>query len=335
MTTILFIGNFLSKSNGSLPVSEGIANTLTDEKKIIALKASHFQNRLIRFADILISVLFKRYTILHIDVFSGNSFFFARFAAAIGKNRGKKIVLTLHGGALHEYYIGREKLFKKMFDGAYVQSPSTFLKSFFEQKGYAIEYCPNPLAIEKFPFRRNNVRPYSLLWVRAFTPIYNPHVAVEVLEKVLKVYPLATLTMVGPDKGLLNETVALKDRLKLTERVKLVGPVKNDELFTYYQSHAVYLNTTSYESFGVAVVEAACCGVPVVSFSVGEIPFLWKDEENILLANHLDVDAMASQVIRIFKDEALGSRLSIQARKRAEQFSWENIKPHWLKILSR
>jgi len=333
--SILFIGNFLSKSRGSLSVSETIAYNLkyTDEAKV--LTASRYQNRLLRFADILISVLFKRYDVLHIDVFSGNSFLFAQIAAAIGKMRGKKIVLTLHGGALHEHYRGREQSFKKLFEGTYVQSPSTFLKSFFEKEGYEVAYCPNPLEVEKFPFKRNDVAPYSLLWVRAFTPIYNPHVPVEVLKMVLKDYPLATLTMVGPDKGLLKDTLALIERLKLTERVKVVGSVKNDELSTHYQSHAVYLNTTSYESFGVAVAEAACCGIPVVSFSVGEIPFLWKDEENILLTSPLDVERMASQVSRIFKDEALGNRLSIQARKRAEQFSWENIKPHWLKILSR
>jgi glycosyltransferase involved in cell wall biosynthesis len=32
------------------------------------------------------------------------------------------------------------------------------------------------------------------------------------------------------------------------------------------------------------LVEAASCGIPCVSVSVGEIPFIWKDEEQMLFA---------------------------------------------------
>jgi len=332
---VLFIGNFLSRSSGSQSISELIADKLHEEGKIMVLKASHAKNRFLRLGHILSFSLFGSYSILHIDVFSGNSFLFATMAAFIGKLRRKKVILTLHGGALHEHYIGRAKSFKNLFQGSYVQTPSMFLKVFFEGHGFLTHYCANPIGLNKFPFQRDNVKIFSLLWVRAFTRIYNPSIPVEVLEKILKKYPLATLTMIGPDKGMMQETKQLITQLNLTNKINVLGPVNNDKLYEYYQSHAVYLNTTSYESFGVAVVEAASCGIPVVSFSVGEIPFLWKDNENILLAPHLDVDAMAHQVKRIFKHELLRNKLALNARKRAEDFSWENIKLHWLQLLSK
>lgn len=332
---VLFIGNFLSASCGSYSVSESIADRLCEEENIRVLKAANSSNRLIRLFHIFCFSVFKKYSLLHIDVFSGNSFLFARMAGSIGKIRRKKVVLTLRGGALPEYFVGREVVFKILFENTHVQSPSYFLKVFFEKKGFNITYCPNSVLLENFPFLRNNVKPYSLLWVRAFTSIYNPEVAVLVLQNVLKTIPEATLTMIGPDKGTMYKTQKLIGELGLTSRVSILGPVKNYDLHKYYQSHAVYLNTTSYESFGVAVVEAASCGVPIVSFGVGEIPYLWTNEEDILLCELGDVDKMAMQVLRILSDVNLSSCLSENARKRAEDFSWDKIKNHWIELITK
>lgn len=330
--TVLFIGNFLSQSRGSQSISEVIADRIqSDEIKVF--KASQSENRFIRLGQILLCALLKSYSILHIDVFSGNSFLFASMAAFIGKVRKKRVLLTLHGGALPEYYQGREKIFQRLFNKAYVQSPSRFIIDFFEKQGFTVAYCPNPVELKNFPYKRTQVRPFSLLWVRAFSEIYNPQVAIHVLQKVRQNFPEATLTMVGPDRGLMKDVEALIKQINLDGKVTITGPVRNDQLHTYYQSHAVYLNTTSYESFGVAVVEAAGCGVPVVSFRVGEIPYLWADEKNMLLCDVMDVEAMAKQVKRIFNDAELSHQLSVRARERVEEFAWEKIEKRWFKLL--
>ena len=142
---------------------------------------------------------------------------------------------------------------------------------------------PNSIDLEKFPFKRDTVKKHSLLWVRAFTNIYNPEIPVRILHELRKLFPDVYLTMVGPDKGTLREVEALINRLDLEDHINITGPIPNEELRKYYQSHSVYLNTTSFESFGVAVLEAASCGMPIVSNSVGEIPLIWEDGKNILL----------------------------------------------------
>jgi glycosyltransferase involved in cell wall biosynthesis len=335
IATVLFIGNFLSKSRGSYSISEFIADHIEKDFLIETLSASTIQNQFLRLLHIVVAATFRGYTHLQVDVFSGNSFLVAQIATYIGKVRRKKIILTLHGGRLHEFYLGHEEKFARLFKGAYIQSPSMFLKTFFESHHFTINHCPNPIDLKRFPYHPKQDGGYNILWVRAFTSIYNPQIPILVLEKMLKEYPLATLTMIGPDRGLMAEIKKLTERLNLNDSVTITGPIRNEELAAYYHSHTVYLNTTSYESFGVAVVEAASSGIPVVSFSVGEIPFLWKDEENILLAPQLDVDAMAHQIKRIFDDERLRNRIVLNARKRAEGFSWENIKLHWLQLLSK
>ncbi|MBE0653253.1 MAG: glycosyltransferase family 4 protein [Bacteroidales bacterium] len=108
----------------------------------------------------------------------------------------------------------------------------------------------------------------------------------------------------------------------------------NDKLYSYYHSHDVFLNTTSYESFGVAVLEAASCGIPVVTTNVGEIPFLWRHGQEILMAENLIPSKFADEIFKIFSDPSLADILSKNARKKAEEFDWELIRDKWLRLFS-
>lgn len=334
MIKILFVGNYLSLTHGSKAVSESIAEGLSNDQISIML-TSRIENKYARFIQILYASVFYDYSIIHIDVFSGNSFLFARIAATVGKLRSKKIILTLHGGALYEYYTGREKLFGNLFRDAYVQSPSMFLRDFFADRQLNVTYCPNPVFLSKFRFGRTHVKKNSLLWVRAFSKEYNPHVPVMVLEKVLIDFSDATLTMIGPDRGLMNEVKDLIQKRGLEEKVSILGAVQNDQLSQYYQTHAVYLNTTSYESFGMGLLEAASCGIPMVSFNVGEIPRIWTDEKDILLCKPGDVEKMAAQTHRILINDSLGTKLSRGGRETSATFSWDIIKERWELLISR
>src|SRR5690606_33665116 len=97
----------------------------------------------------------------------------------------------------------------------------------------------------------------------------------------------------------------------------------------YYHSHDVYLNTTSYESFGVAVVEAALCGIPIVTSNVGEIPLLWDNETHVLFAEELSGEAFATHVIQLVENPDLANKLTMNAVLKAKSFEWANVKPKW------
>lgn len=331
---ILFLGTYLSSSLRSQGPSELLASKLTSMGFQCTL-ISKRKNVLTRVIDSIFYAFFTSYDNVFLDIYSSRTLYLSNVLSNGLRLMGRPYSCILHGGALPDRYKKIEKILLPILGNAkHILTPSLFLKLFFEAKGYKVLYIPNPIELDKFPYKRDMVKPLSLLWVRAFTQIYNPNVPVLVLQMVLENFPEATLTMIGPDKGMMHETKQLINQLNLGNKINVLGPIENEKLHEYYQSHAVYLNTTSYESFGVAVVEAASCGIPVVSFRVGEIPFLWKDEENILLAPHLDVGAMTHQVKRIFEDELLSNKLALNARKRAEEFSWGNIKAHWLQLLS-
>lgn len=335
MSQYLFIGTFLSNSNGSLSVSEFVASKLKFQIKEIKL-VSYYKNKIIRLLDILINILSFKGKIAHIEVYSGYAFMISEFATFLLKIRQKKIILTLHGGRLNEFTKENPNRVKRVLNRAnIIMTPSKFLQMAFKENGYNIDYLPNSINLENFPYKRDEIIKNSILWVRAFTEIYNPNLAIKILYEVKKTNPSATLTMIGPDKGMLKQIMKLINELGLNDSIKIVGPVKNELLHKYYQTHEVYLNTTSYESFGVAIVEAASCGIPVVSTSVGEIPYLWKHEESMLIVNSFNEVVFATEIDKLFHDNKLTNKLSKNARQKAETFDWEKIKTLWLNVLHR
>lgn len=330
MKRILFIGNFLSKKRGTKLPIETIMDCLNNNGVTIKC-ASKFENKFLRLADMFMTAMFCKVDVIHIDVFSGSAFTFADYVSRIAKLRKIKIIFNLRGGGLPEFY--NQKVLSVLNRGWLILTPSMYLQDFFIGKGLNVDYMPNPVFIDRFEYKHRDYADHSLLWVRAFDNIYNPLLAVETLHEVLEKYPDTILTMVGPDKGLMDKFKFRVKELGLEDKVHIIGKVDNNKLSEYYHKCGVFLNTTSFESFGNAVMEAASCGIPIVSTKVGEIPYLWSDGENMLMVDGADPKMMGNCVCRYFDDNIFYTEVSKRAAKRASEFDWDKIKLRWIDMI--
>lgn len=333
MIKVLFIGSFLSKIQGTLGVSEVIASELSDRGYIVDI-CSNKKNKFLRLIEIVFRILLSDCNIIHIDVFSGPAYRIAEFSSFLAKVRNKRVIITLHGGMLPDFYIQNERRFLRLFQRcSLILTPSNYLKQFFEKQGFSVVYFPNSISLDKFPFNNEFVKSKSLLWVRAFNNIYCPEVAIESLRLVHKVYPETTITMIGPDKGNLMEIKHLVRKCGLEKHVNIVGPIPNSELYKYLWDHKIFLNTTKYESFGICVAEAASCGTPVISNEVGELPLIWENDKSICLVKDNDPKEFARCIIRVFEDSKYSNYLKINARNRVEEFSREGVVDKWIGLV--
>jgi glycosyltransferase involved in cell wall biosynthesis len=63
------------------------------------------------------------------------------------------------------------------------------------------------------------------------------------------------------------------------------------------------------ESFGVAALEAAAAGIPVIAADVGGVSEIIRHEQNGLLVPHDDVNALAAAIIKLAGDPTLRNRM--------------------------
>ena len=335
---ILFVGNFLGSQMGTTGISELLSDSLRSRNWHIITTSSQTRSTT-RLADMVWNTWSQRnnYSIAHVDVFSGKAFVWAEVTSKLLKRLQKPYMLTLRGGNLPSFARRWPRRILSLLSAANVVTSSSHylieeLKPFRED----IRYLPNGLDLQNYPFvLRDHPQP-KLCWLRAFHNIYNPSLAVEALSMLKEEFPDIHLTMIGPDKadGSFDKVSNFLESTSLETHVTFTGAIPKHTVSDWLGKFDIFLNTTQFESFGVAVMEAAAVGLPIVSTDVGELPYLWSDENDALLVPPNDADRMAKAIKRILTEPGLSGRLSQNARSKAEGFDWSVILPLWEELFN-
>ncbi|MFF8829567.1 glycosyltransferase family 4 protein [Streptomyces sp. NPDC015131] len=144
------------------------------------------------------------------------------------------------------------------------------------------------------------------------------HVLIEAFGKVVAQRPEWTLRICGwgNEKDRLRRTI---DRLGLYNSVHLMGP--RSPIEPEWVKGAVAVSTSRHESFGMTLVEAMRCGLPVVSTDCDYGPReIIEDGEDGVLVPVGDTDAIAAALLRLVDDPELRRRMGAAARANARRF---------------
>lgn len=121
-----------------------------------------------------------------------------------------------------------------------------------------------------------------------------------------------------------KELEELARELGIRDSVSFMGFQENP--YKYIANADLFVLSSVRESFGIVLVEAMACGVPVVAtrcpYGPGEII---TDEENGLLISVGDIDALVNAILRLLKDKPLRERFVEAGRKKAEDFQIEKM----------
>lgn len=123
-----------------------------------------------------------------------------------------------------------------------------------------------------------------------------------------------------PETRAIHEAI---DRTEMKSRVFLLDSVPmdpSDDLAAIYSGAAVYVQPSLYEGFGLPVLEAMACGVPVVATSSASLPEVVGDAGVLCGTTTIELRRAITSVL---KDEELHKRLREKGRARAKQFTWE------------
>jgi glycosyltransferase involved in cell wall biosynthesis len=115
-------------------------------------------------------------------------------------------------------------------------------------------------------------------------------------------------------------------RRGLSDRVRLAGAFPAREMASIYTTHDLFVSSAHHEYFGLAILEALTCGLPVIGVNKGGTSVTVQHGVNGLLVPQRDVDAMARAIETLVNDEDLRIRLARNARSSVlPHYSWEGI----------
>lgn len=334
-TEILYVGNQLLARGGS-PTSIDILAPLLRKEGYKVKAASPKKNKLLRLVDMLVLILKNASSADYvlIDTYSTTNFWYAYSVARLCRRLGVKYIPILHGGNLPERLKKSPKACYSIFSGAFVNiSPSLYLESTFRKAGYSnIKYIPNSIDLREYRFKdRKDFKP-KLLWVRAFSEIYNPLLAVQTLELLLKKSSEAELCMVGPEKDDSLE-ICREYSIRKNLPVTFTGKLEKGDWIKLSSDYDIFLNTTKVDNSPVSVIEAMALGLPVVSTNVGGIPYLISDKEDGWLVTPNNPKEMAQAVLELIETPQQTGEIALAARRKAELFNWNEVKEKWNGLL--
>jgi glycosyltransferase involved in cell wall biosynthesis len=147
-------------------------------------------------------------------------------------------------------------------------------------------------------------------------------VAIRAFARIREERPDARMLVIGrgPDEPRLRRIVA---RLGLDAAVDFRGFMAHAELVRELHRAHVFLNPSPKEGWGLTVVEANACGLPVVASDRPGLRDSVRDGETGALVPYGDDAAFAREALALLNDPDAWRRRSEAARAWARTFSWE------------
>lgn len=125
---------------------------------------------------------------------------------------------------------------------------------------------------------------------------------------------------IGERKNIKRLKIACKD-VPLIVSGEDIERVSDEELPLLYASARLLAYPSLYEGFGLPILEAQACGVPVVTSDVSSMPEIGG--QGAAYVDPLDIEDIKKTIRKVFYDNEVRKNLIKEGLKNVKQFTWE------------
>jgi phosphatidylinositol alpha-1,6-mannosyltransferase len=154
--------------------------------------------------------------------------------------------------------------------------------------------------------------------------------ALQALAMLCRDYPDLRYAVVGTGEE--HKALEAEARsLGIADRTRFLTDVPDRDLPALYNCAEVYLGVSRLmeqrvEGFGISLVEAAACALPVVAGRSGGIPEAVRDRETGLLVDADRSESVRDALAQLLNDAALRVRLGSAGRRAVEEYyNWDRV----------
>ena len=147
---------------------------------------------------------------------------------------------------------------------------------------------------------------------------------------VQKKHPDSTLHIYGSHDGSVGDYERLKDQIQQYHITNVILHQSTNDVYSCYGNSDFYVMSSRYESFGLVLIEAMSCGLPVVSFDCKFGPqSIIKNGQTGVLVSPNDIKEMAMSICSMIENNESRQLMAVSARQESKNYTSEIIMPIW------
>lgn len=229
----------------------------------------------------------------------------------------------------------KKTLIKNLMSADQIASTSIAMskqtKKFIEPSN-PIEITPFGIDLEKVKALKNKPNDQIVIGtVKSLKSVYGIDILINATAKLFELLKKENSDLVnqiqlkivgnGPEFDNLNQ---LAMKLNISHITEFVGAIPNEEVPKYLSEFDVYCAFSHSESFGVAILEASACQVPVIVSNVGGLPEVVLDGETGFVVNHLEIDEVTKKLLTLVTNPTIREDMGQKGRKFVkEHYEWK------------
>ena len=128
-----------------------------------------------------------------------------------------------------------------------------------------------------------------------------------------------------------DDTYALAESLNLKNRIIFTGYVPDEDLPALYTGADLLAFLSLYEGFGIAALEAICCGTPVLASNNSALPEVVGEAG--MLADPYDINDISEKMLLLLNDAERMKICRSRCATVSNNFNWYETAQRTLKIL--
>jgi glycosyltransferase involved in cell wall biosynthesis len=201
---------------------------------------------------------------------------------------------------------------------------SNFLRTVLPKDLQSIQLLQNAIDVKRFerPMDFNKVRDnvFNMVSIGRLDKNKNHQFLIDVVLELKKREIPVHLTILGEG----DERISLQEKivqLNLSDQLSLVGLQEKVEMYLWNAD--LYLHSAIYEGFGLSIIEAMACGLPVVCTDGRGNRDLIQEGENGFMVGERDPTLLADKIELLLKNDILRQEMGEKARKFAQGFGME------------
>jgi len=132
-----------------------------------------------------------------------------------------------------------------------------------------------------------------------------------------------------------EELRKMSESLGLSGIVEFPGFVSQEEKLTELRRSWIAVLPSEKEGWGLTVIEANCCGTPVIASDSDGLRDSIRDRETGILVPHGDISALARAIAEVIDNAALRDELSGNAVTWGRSFSWDSTGKRMIELMEK